>query len=56
MSTDERLDILEKQVEDLCKHVLKIQKNLMTLQISVITLQELALNDRKARRSSNGED
>ena len=56
MDEKKRIDILERQLEDLCGCVLKIQKMLINVQESVITLQELAINHEKVRRSSNGKD
>ena len=51
MDEKKRIDILERQLEDLCECVLKMQKMLINVQESVITLQELAINDRKNRGS-----
>lgn len=56
MNEKKRIDILEGQLEELCECVLKMQKMLINVQESVITLQELAIKDRKDRGSSNGKD
>ena len=40
MDVNERIDILERQVEDLCKGVLKIQKSVELLEEALVTVQK----------------